>query len=293
MELRQLSYFVTVAEEGNFTRAAARLNVAQPGVSAQIRRLERELGQDLLDRSSRTVQLTEVGKAALPYARAALAAATGTRLAVDAIAGLMRGQVSIGLVPGCAGLPVPDVLAEFHEEHPEIDIRLTEGLAGDLVEAVQGRQLDAAIVGLTMSNPDRLDLCLIRDENLVAAVSPDDELAGRTDIELADLAGRKLITMAGGSGIRACVDEAFAASDVEPRIAFEVGDPHVLAELACRGLGVAILPETTAKTYEELLVALPITRPVIRGRIALAWRSDGPMSPAAKVLIAKLRHTLG
>src|SRR6266511_2587248 len=98
MELHQLAYFVAVAEEGNFTRAAAKLHVAQPGVSAQIRRLERELGQPLLDRSGRTVRLTEVGAAALSHARAALAAVERVREAVDELAGLVRGQVAMGMV---------------------------------------------------------------------------------------------------------------------------------------------------------------------------------------------------
>jgi DNA-binding transcriptional LysR family regulator len=98
MELRQLKYFVAVEEEGSFTSAAAKVHVAQPGVSAQIRRLEHELGQDLLDRSGRTVRLTEVGAAVLPYARAAIAAAAGARLAVDELSGLLRGHVAIGMV---------------------------------------------------------------------------------------------------------------------------------------------------------------------------------------------------
>ncbi|MFJ7724033.1 LysR family transcriptional regulator, partial [Rhodococcus erythropolis] len=91
MELRQLEYFVTVVEEANFTRAAERLHVAQPGVSAQVKRLERELGQELLDRSGRTVRLTDAGRAVLPHAYAALAAVQSTRDAVDALNGLVRG----------------------------------------------------------------------------------------------------------------------------------------------------------------------------------------------------------
>src|ERR671927_1645481 len=98
MQLRQLEYFVAVAEEGSFTRAAARVHVAQPGVSAQIRRLERELGQELLDRSGRAVRLTEAGAAVLPYARAALAASAGARLAVDELAGVLRGRGAVGAV---------------------------------------------------------------------------------------------------------------------------------------------------------------------------------------------------
>jgi len=102
MELRQLEYLVTVADEGGFTRAATALHVAQPGVSAQIRQLERELGQPLFDRSARTVRLTEAGEAVLPYARAALDAVAGARLAVQELTGLLRGRVAIGTVTSWA-----------------------------------------------------------------------------------------------------------------------------------------------------------------------------------------------
>ena len=120
MELRQLEYFVAVAEERNFTRAAAKVHVAQPGVSAQIRRLERELGQELLDRGGRSVRLTEAGAAVLPYARAALAA-------VDELAGLLRGHIAIGTVTS-HNVDLPGLLAEFHDDHPAVEITLAEGL---------------------------------------------------------------------------------------------------------------------------------------------------------------------
>src|SRR3954447_11941814 len=104
MQLRQLEYFIAVAEEGSFTRAAARVHVAQPGVSAQVRQLERELGEPLFDRSGRAVRLTEIGAAVLPFARAALEAVDGLRLAVDELAGLMRGRVAVGMITGCGSL---------------------------------------------------------------------------------------------------------------------------------------------------------------------------------------------
>src|SRR5215470_6493098 len=109
MELRQLQYFVTVVEEANFTRAAARMHVAQPGVSAQIRQLERELGHELLDRGGRSVTVTEVGAAVLPFARAALAAVEGARLAVDELAGLVRGHVAFGMITSHA-FDIPGLL---------------------------------------------------------------------------------------------------------------------------------------------------------------------------------------
>lgn len=120
MELRQLRYFVSVVEEGGFTRAAAWLHLAQPGLSAQIRQLEKEVGQPLLDRSGRSVTPTEVGRAVLPHARAALAAAEAVRQTVDAYTGLLRGRVTLGLVSGATGhvFDIAALLADFHDAHP-------------------------------------------------------------------------------------------------------------------------------------------------------------------------------
>src|SRR3954453_1160274 len=127
MELRQLEYLVAVAEEASFTRAAARVHVAQPGVSAQVRRLEPELGQQLFDRSGRTVRLTEVARSVLPHARAALAAVAAARTAVDELAGLVRGHVAVGMVTACASVDLTDLLASFHRLHPGVEISLSEG----------------------------------------------------------------------------------------------------------------------------------------------------------------------
>src|SRR5690348_9831416 len=115
MELRQLAYVVAVAEEGSFTRAAAREHVAQPAVSAQVRRLEAELGQALFARGPGPVTLTAAGEAVLPHARSALAAVAGMRTAIDELAGLLRGRVAVGVVPSVGGR-LADVLATFHAD---------------------------------------------------------------------------------------------------------------------------------------------------------------------------------
>jgi DNA-binding transcriptional LysR family regulator len=147
MEIHQLQYFVAVAEEASFTRAAARVHVAQPGVSAQVRRLEAELGQQLLDRSGRSVRLTEVGAAVLPFARAALDALDGARLAVDQLAGLVRGQVTVGMVSGCALPALAELLADFHGSYPGVAIALTEDGSDRLVELLRDGKLDLALIG--------------------------------------------------------------------------------------------------------------------------------------------------
>ncbi|MGP4004808.1 LysR family transcriptional regulator [Streptomyces sp. 8N706] len=292
MELRQLEYFVAVVEEASFTKAAAKLHIAQPGVSAQIRRLERELGQDLLDRSGRTVRLTGAGAAVLPYARAALAAAAGARLAVDELTGLLRGRVAVGMVTSCAPLGLPDLLADFHEKHPGVEITLSEANSDHLVDALRSGGLDTAVIGLAATPPAGVELEIVADQPLVAAVSRDDPLCGRTTLPLDALRDRPLISLPRGTGLRSCLDDACAAAGFEPRIAFEAGDPRVLAQLAARGLGLAVLPERLGRAGTADIHALTLVRPRLRGRLALAWRAEGPISPAARELIAHARTVL-
>lgn len=291
MELRQLEYFVAVTEEANFTRAAAKVHVAQSGVSAQVRHLERELGQDLLDRSRRVVRLTEAGVAVLPYARAALAAVAGARLAVDELTGLLRGHIALGTVTSISSrdINLAVLLAGFHTDHPGVQISLSVANSDDLIEGLRGGRLDLGFIGLGASTPEGIDTHVITSEALVAVVSPTDELAATTTTTLATLAARTLISLPRGTGLRSCLDDACAAAGFEPNVAFEAGDPRLLAELAAQGLGVAIVPQPVAYAHHPQLHAIAITDPVLQGRIALAWRTDGPISPAARTLIIRVR----
>jgi DNA-binding transcriptional LysR family regulator len=145
MEIRQLEYFVAVAEEANFTRAAERVRITQPGISAQVRRLERELGAPLFDRSTRLASLTPAGAAALGHARAALAAADAVRAAVDEVNGLLRGRLVVGMVTACTVTPLFDALAAFHRVHPGIEISLLEDSSDRLVERIRTGAADLCL----------------------------------------------------------------------------------------------------------------------------------------------------
>jgi DNA-binding transcriptional LysR family regulator len=118
-------------------------------------------------------------------------------------------------------------------------------------------------------------------------VNHNDPLAARKAVTLETIRERPLISLPRGTGIRSLIDEACAAAGFRPRIAFEAGDPNVLAQLASRGLGVAVLPESLADFYREELHAIAITRPGLRGRLELAWRAEGTISPAARALIGR------
>jgi DNA-binding transcriptional LysR family regulator len=293
MELRQLEYFVAVAQEGSFTKAAARTHVAQPGVSAQIRRLEQELGETLFDRSGRTVRLTDVGAAFLPHARSALTSVEGAREAVDELAGLVRGRVAVGMVTSCGVLELPDALARFHREHPGVEISLNEDNSDRLLEDVQSGRLDLAFVGIIGAPPAGIEVQDVIDDRLFAGVHPRDPLAGRDSLALAELAGLPLVSLPRGTGLRSALDEACGRAGLAPRIAFEASNLMMVGALAARELGVAILPESVATAHGSELHPIAVTDPEIRSRLALAWRTAGPISPAARGLIELSRRAMG
>ncbi|HEU5385005.1 MAG TPA: LysR family transcriptional regulator [Streptosporangiaceae bacterium] len=290
MELHQLEYFVAVAEEASFTRAAARVHVAQPGVSAQVRRLESELGQRLLDRSGRTVRLTEAGAAVLPFARAALDAVASARLAVDELAGLVRGQVTIGMVSGCALPVMAELLAGFHKQYPGVAISLAEDNSDRLVEMLGDGRLDLALIGVAGEPANGVDGVVLIDEELVAAVAPGHPLASATTVTVNALRDVPLVSLPRGTGVRAALDAACAAAGFAPRIVFEASALPMVVTMAAQGLGLAVVPEsvTNMPPAQAAPVIVPIT-PEARSRLELAWPETPPANPAARVLIQQAR----
>lgn len=289
MELRQLEYFVAVVEERSFTRAAQRERVAQPAVSAQIQRLERRVGQQLLTRSSRDVRLTQAGAALLPHARAALAAVRAAQEAVDEVADLVRGAVTIGTVT-LHPVDIAQLMADFHADYPEVEITLGTDNSDVLLAKLSDGRVDAAIVSIGVDEHlPGLDYAVITDEALVAAVAAGHPLDRRRALSLGELCEHPLISLPVGTGLRSRLDTACAAAGVRPRIAFEATNPMELAELARRGLGVAIVPQSMARTAADLhALTLP---PGLRGRLVWAWRRD-MTSPAARQLCERARRSI-
>ncbi|PKK11782.1 LysR family transcriptional regulator [Thermomonospora sp. CIF 1] len=288
MELRQLEYFVAVAEERNFTRAAERMHISQSGISAQIRQLERELGAELFDRSARTITLTVAGKAALEHARAALAAARAVGRAVEETAGLIRGRLAVGMVVGCTITPLFEALAGFHRAHPGVELSLREDDSDQLIESVRSGALDLALVG-TAAPPDGLETLTVISERLVAAVPAEHPLAGRGRITLRDLADHPLVCMPPGTGLRTVLDRACAARGLGLKTALEAGAADAIADLTARGLGVAVLSESMARHYRDRLTALPIEDATDPALLALVWKPTP--NPAARELLAHCRKT--
>lgn len=291
MELRQLEYFVAVAEEQNFTRAAERVHISQSGVSAQIRRLEQELGAELFDRSGRTATLTVAGKAALGHARAALDATAALTQSVGEVTGLIRGRLTVGMVVGCTLTPLFDALAAFHRAHPGVEIALLEDNSDRLVQAVRAGAVDLALVGTAATTPDGLQALTLVSERLVVAVPPGHPLAAADRVTLRDLGRYPVICMPPGTGLRTVLDQACAGQGLELSIALEAGASDAMADLAARGLGVAVLSASMAGAYRDRLTARTIEDVEIPALLSLVWRDT--RGPAVRELLLRCRRAFG
>ncbi|NUT20447.1 MAG: LysR family transcriptional regulator [Hamadaea sp.] len=289
MELRQLEYFVAVAEERNFTRAADRVHVSQSGISAQIRQLEKGLGAQLFDRSGRTATLTVAGKAALEHARAALAAADAVGQAVGEVSDVLRGRLRLGMVVGCTVTPLFEAVAAFHRAHPGVELALTEDSSDRMTDGVRTGELDAALIGAAGAPPSGVESLTVVSEPLVAVVPAKHPLAHQRKLSVRALCAYPLICMPQGTGLRAVLDGACAAHGLAPSVVVEAGAADAIADLATRGLGVGVLSQSMATRYPlTARVVADIETPAV---LALIWRASPP--PAVRRFVAHTRTAFG
>jgi DNA-binding transcriptional LysR family regulator len=288
MELRQLEYFVAVAEEESFTRAAERVHISQSGVSAQVRQLERELGGPLIDRTGRRARLTAAGAAAVEHARAVLAAAHAVRQSVDDVNGVVRGRLTMGMVTGCTITPLFDALAAFRQAHPGVEVALVEEDSDRLADAVRRGAADLALIGTADDALTGLESLTIVREPLVGAVPRKHPLGDAASI--ADLVASPVICLPEGTGIRAAFDRACAARGLAPDVALQASAPDAVADLAARGLGVAILSASMLAGKDELR-PVAIADAEVTASLALVWRAEH--SPAVRALLGYAREAFG
>ncbi|MBO2465818.1 LysR family transcriptional regulator [Actinomadura violacea] len=292
MELRQLRYLVAVAEEGGFTRAAARVRVAQPAVSQQIAQLEREVGAALFDRTGRRVKPTPAGEAFLPCARAALAAADAGMDAVAALSGELAGHLAVGTIP-CPPERLLERLGRYRREHPKVRLTLRTGHPEALTAQVGSGELAAAVIGATASRlpagpagqvlRPTLASHPVEVEPLVLAVARDHRLAGAAEASLDDLRDEPVVTLTLGAGLRSVLEAACAAAGFVPDVRTETDDLVLLADLVAHGLGIALLPRSAAGRALGGLAVVPL-RDAPERSTTLIWRRDHVPLPVRALL---------
>jgi DNA-binding transcriptional LysR family regulator len=282
MELRHLTYFLAVAREGQFVRAAARLRVAQSALSQQIRALERELGSDLLVRDRRGIRLTPAGEVLQRHATRILAAVEDATTELQLLTGVLAGRLRLGAGAPASPTRLLEAITRFRTAHPGVEVSLTDASTDDLLALLVAAELDAAVVSRDPDTlPADLDRRLITREAFVAVVPTTHPLATRRRLKLADLHDTPLVTFKPGSGIRETVDAALANAGItSPPIAAATMDPVMLIDLVAHGLGVGLTPTSFADLADHRVTAIAITGAGIHRTLTLAWARERRTAPA-------------
>lgn len=281
---RDLRYFVTVAEELHFTRAAERLYVSQPALSKQIRALERQLGVELLRRDRQGVALTAAGEALLAPARRVLAAWEEAAAAVERARAVQRATLTVGMStsPGRGGL-LPAIRSRFTAAHPETALRVRQVSWDDPTAGLADGSVDVAFVWLPLPDAERYGWTVLAEEPRLVALPDTHPLAARTDLTFADLLDEPFLALPRSAGV---LRDHFLALDARagrpPRIGAEIAGTEETYEALVAGLGICLVAEGNA----PLITLGGVTTRPVRGlspsRYALAWRREDGELPLVR-----------
>ena len=282
MDTRQLEYFVAVAEELNFTRAAARMFAVQSTVSAGIRALERDLGAALFVRSTKSVALSPAGELLLPEARLALEAFDRVRSAVST--GGIRGRLRVGIFTSVGFVDLPALFGEFHELHPLVDLQLGASASGStgLADDVRRGRVDVAFMGLPPRDLVGLEVLTLAETRFVAVLPDAHPLAARASVTMRDLADERFVDSPAGFGNRVVIERAFAEAGITRAVTTVVSDLTEIPRFVAAELGIAVVPEVTL-TCPPGTVAVPLVDPVVEWQLSVISRPD--QSPAVAALL--------
>ena len=275
-----MEYFVALAEEHQFTRAAEVTRVSQSGLSAAIKSLEEDLNARLFVRTTRRVELTPAGHALIPHARRLLAEANAGRDAVTATIGQITGSLRVGAEQCLGAVNVPELLERFHRRHRDVEITFTQAGTADLLARLREGELDLAFVaGMPNTKDARLRLtglehATLLTEPLVLLSPADHPLAGQRSVTWDDLRERTFIDFEASWAIRMITDELFADRKIPRRVAFAVSDVHTLIDMLNRGLGIAVVPQSISR--KSIAAAL--------STVHIADQPDAPWTVSASFL---------
>ena len=295
MELRHLRYFVAVAEERHFRRAAERLGVAQPALSQQVQHLERELGGPLLSRTRRSVELTEAGELFLREARRVLSDAQRAAAVVEGAKRGEEGRLELGITPSTCFVPsVLDAIRAFRAAFPKLDVALTERNTLPLLEALRGHALDAAFLRPPVEAGEDVEVEVLLEEEMLIALPAGHALASEASLPLSALRGETLLVRPRpvGQGLREQIVAACRRAGFSP-IMGRHAPPQMssVLTLVAAGLGVSVVPASMGHLLSGSVVCRPIHGArVPRAPVALAYRKSSRSAAVAAFVDFALRH---
>jgi LysR family hydrogen peroxide-inducible transcriptional activator len=262
MELHQLRYFVAVADEGSFSRAAAKVRVAQPSLSQQIRKLEAEMGQPLFDRLPRSVVLTEAGRCLIDYARQILASVGDARRCVDELKGEVAGRVAVGAIPTIAPYVLPELVVTFQERYPQVTLEIVEDVTDGITRRIEIGELDVALASTCHPSPT-LQRESLGTEPLLMLVPEKHPLAKKDVVEFDDLKSQRFLLLHEMHCLSQQVNHLLESRRLRPEIALAGSQLSTIANMVAASIGISIVPQMMVKHHATPgCVSVPFAPPV-------------------------------
>lgn len=283
-DLNDLLAFRAVAELGSFRKAAESVHISQPAFSRRIEKLEQALGARLLDRTTRRVNLTTVGRDFDRQLRQILDALDTTLLGIRGLAATRMGEVTVACVPSAVNYFLTGVIALYHQRYPKIRVKILDENANAVLTAVAHGEADFGL-NFVGSYENEVDFEPLLEEPFVAACRRDHPLAKRSKVTWKELAEFDFISVSKSSGNRLLLDQALAGVKDTPQSMYETRHGTTMIGLVEAGLGVAVVPSLTMPAADHpLLVSVPLIDPVIKRKMGLIKRRSSVLTPAAQQL---------
>lgn len=295
MEFRLLQYVIQIAAERNFSRAAEKLHIAQPSLSQQLSKLEKELGVLLFKRSTNSVELTHAGSVFVEKAQRIVDMTEQLRREMEDIAELRKGRIVIGSLPMTGSHLLPHVLIAFRSAYPEIELALVEETTSQLEQLTASGGTDVCLLSLPMNEPSLAYEPLVEEE-IYLAVPPEHRLAraaGERAVPIAELKDEPFVLLKKGQGFRAIAHNLCAEAGFSPRAVFESNNIETVQSLVAAGMGIAFVPQmvTRSQVNGHAPVYVRLAGAPTR-TLVIAYRKGRYLSHAAEAFIATFRETM-
>lgn len=286
MELRQLRYFVAVAEREHISEAAEFLHVAQSAVSRQIANLESEMGAELFERVGRNVKLTPIGKVFLEHSLIALEAIDFAKKQIDEYLDPEQGTIKIGFPTSLASFLLPTVISAFKKEHPNVSFHLRQGSYRYLINAVKNRELNLAFLGPVPKKDEIIDTKILFTEKISALLPASHPLADRHEIQLSDLRNEPFVLFPNGYILNKVVVDACKSVGFTPNVSSEGEDMDALKGLVAASIGVTLLPESAFyDSTPRRTVKLSLKEPTFTRNVGVIFPINRELAPSEKIFL--------
>lgn len=282
MDIQHLKYFVAVATEGNFTKAAQKLYVSQPTISKMVKSIEMELGVVLFERTGKLAKLTDAGEVILAQAQNIIKSFENLSLELDDLMSLKTGSIQIGLPPMVGARFFPKVIQEFHKQYPNITVKLVEDGAKKVERDVGNGTLDLGVVVLPI-NEEQFHTFSFVNEKLMLLTHSTHPLSRNMSVTLSELEQESFILFRKDFALHERIITECVRSGFHPHIIYESSQWDFISEMVAANLGIALLPESICRQVnKEKVSIIPLIEPIIPWHLGVIWRKDRYLSFAAR-----------